>query len=142
MSRIGTATFLTPVRHWHAGCSSPAGNNENGLTPMKTRHAAGVALAAITLASSIGSEAVAQVSNSAAYNSPYGMSQAATNQTVDPSLRDSNGNLTVVNGQFTSSNMSQGAQSMSSLGASGSGVGFDGPMSTDTASAIGNSLNV
>jgi holdfast attachment protein HfaA len=79
-------------------------------------------------------------SNAATYNTAYGMTPGQENATVDPSLRDSNGNLTVVNGQFTSSQMSQqsGAQNMSGMLGNGtsSGVGYG------TASAIGNSLNV
>src|SRR5579862_9970129 len=99
--------------------------------PMKSRHAAGATFAAVAFGASFATEAAAQVSNSAAYNAPYGMSQSTENQTVDPSLRDANGNLTVVNGQFTSSTMSQqsGAQTMGSLVSTGSGVGFGGPTS-------------
>ena len=76
--------------------------------------------------------------SAASYNSPYGMTAGEENTPVNPSLRDANGNLTVVNGQFTSSSMSQqsGVQSMT-LGSSGVGYG-----TTGTASAIGNSLNV
>jgi len=90
-------------------------------------------------------------SNAASYNSPYGMSAGAENQTINPSLRDANGNLTVVNGQFTSSTVSQqtGVQSMgtisssslSSLGTNGSGTSTTGAFSGG-ATAIGNSLNV
>jgi holdfast attachment protein HfaA len=90
----------------------------------------------------------ADYSNAASYNSAYGMAAGQENQAVNPSLRDANGNLTVVNGQFTSSSFSRqtGVQSMgtissgslSSLGTSSSGVGTN----YNTASAIGNSLNV
>ncbi len=90
----------------------------------------------------------ADFSNAASYNSPYGMSAGQENQTINPSLRDGNGNLSVVNGQFTSSSFSRqtGVQTMgtmsssqmSSLGTSsqGGGAAFGG------ASAIGNNLNV
>lgn len=99
------------------------------------------------LAASLSSAAgAADFSNAASYNSPYGMSAGQENQTVNPSLRDQNGNLTVVNGQFTSSAFSQqtGVQSMgtissgqlSSLGTSQSGTAYG------NATAIGNSLNV
>ncbi|HEY4115298.1 MAG TPA: holdfast anchoring protein HfaA [Rhizomicrobium sp.] len=89
-------------------------------------------------------------SSSSDYNSPFGMNAAQENQAADPSLRDANGNLAVVNGVFTSSNMSQASmQSMSSLGAVGSGstlntggVGMGGPGMISQAQAIGNSLNV
>ena len=87
-------------------------------------------------------------SSAASYNSPYGLSAGAENQTINPSLRDANGNLTLVNGQFTSSTVSQqtGVQSMgtissgslSSLGNSSSGTGAV----SNGATAIGNSLNV
>lgn len=83
------------------------------------------------------------------YNNPYGMSSSQENAPIDPSLRDANGNLSVVNGVFTSSNMGQASvQQMSSLGAfnSGStlntgGVGF-GSGNVAQAQAIGNQLNV
>jgi holdfast attachment protein HfaA len=92
-------------------------------------------------------------SNAASYNSPYGLSADAENQTVNPSLRDANGNLTVVNGQFTSSAFSQqtGVQSMGTISSSqlaslGTGNGSSGVGTTGTttagATAIGNSLNV
>ena len=87
-------------------------------------------------------------SNASSYNNAYGMNAGQENQAVNPSLRDQNGNLTVVNGQFTSSSFSRqtGVQSMgtissgslSSLGTGTSGVG----QTYGTASAIGNSLNV
>ncbi|HEX3432175.1 MAG TPA: holdfast anchoring protein HfaA [Rhizomicrobium sp.] len=102
------------------------------------------------------STAEAQVANgSANYNNPYGMSQAQENAPVDASLRDANGNLTVVNGVFTSSTMSQqtGVQQSSVLGAAAlgatlgngqtlSGAGFGAPTTLGQATAIGNSLNV
>jgi holdfast attachment protein HfaA len=86
-------------------------------------------------------------SNSSAYNAPIGMQSGQENATVNPSLRDGNGNLTVINGQFTSSAMSQasGVQSASAISSSSSSSG----VSTGTAhtmfggaSAIGNALNV
>ena len=95
-----------------------------------------------------GSAHATDYSSAASYNSPYGLSAGAENQTINPNLRDANGNLTVVNGQFTSSAVSQqtGVQSMgtisssslSSLGTSGSGTGA----ASGGATAIGNSLNV
>lgn len=101
-----------------------------------------LATAAITGAAMAGDYKTA-----ASYNNPYGMSAGQENQAINPSLRDGNGNLTVVNGQFTSSSFSQqtGVQSMgtissgglASLGTSQAGVGSYG-----TATAIGNSLNV
>jgi holdfast attachment protein HfaA len=106
--------------------------------------------------------AQAQITSAADYNHPYGMTQGDENAPVDASLRDSNGNLTLVNGQFTSSSLSQetglqpmGALGMPTLGASsstsagvstttlsGGGVGGASMTGTTSASAIGNSLNV
>lgn len=83
----------------------------------------------------------------ASYNTPYGMTAGQENQAINPSLRDQNGNLTVVNGQFTSSSFSRqtGVQSMGTISSSTlsslgtySGVGT----TANTATAIGNSLNV
>jgi len=78
-------------------------------------------------------------SDASEYSHAYGMSAGQENAPVDSSLRDANGNLTVVNGQFTSSTMSQqsGVQQMSAISSgSGSGALYGG------ATAIGNSLNV
>src|ERR1043166_931620 len=80
------------------------------------------------------------------YNNPYGMSAGQENAPIDPSLRDANGNLSVVNGVFTSSNMGSGSmQQMSSMGAVGtgssfnSGVGFGGGGGSASAPVIVNS---
>jgi len=107
--------------------------------------------ASLTVLGAIALEGTAHAndySSAASYNSPYGLSAGAENQTINPSLRDANGNLTLVNGQFTSSTFSQqtGVQSMgtissgslSSLGTSSSGTGA----ASNGATAIGNSLNV
>jgi holdfast attachment protein HfaA len=93
--------------------------------------------------------------SASSYNSPYGMSQAQENAAIDPSLRDANGNLTVVNGVFTSSTMSQqtGVQQSNVLGSAAlgatlangqaiTGAGFGGQTTLGQATAIGNSLNV
>jgi holdfast attachment protein HfaA len=112
--------------------------------PFRFRHLLFAGLS-VTLA---GAAQAADYAAASSYNSPYGMAAGQENQTVNPSLRDANGNLTVVNGQFTSSSVSRqtGVQSMgtinsgtlSSLGSGTSGVGT----SYGTATAIGNSLNV
>jgi holdfast attachment protein HfaA len=89
-------------------------------------------------------------SQSSSYNQGYGMTAGEENAPVNASLRDANGNLTIVNGQFTSSQMSQssGVQQMSTIGGSMSSMGSVsnttgvGGVSTATATAIGNSLNV
>ncbi len=106
----------------------------------------------LTVLGAIALEGSAQAndySNAASYNSPYGLSAGAENQTINPSLRDGNGNLTVDNGQFTSSTVSQqtGVQSMGTISSSSlsslgtSGTGTSGAVSGG-ATAIGNSLNV
>jgi len=76
--------------------------------------------------------------NSATYN---GFGTTTQNMPSNFSLRDGNGNLTVVNGQFTGSSFSSssGAQSASAFG---SGVGMGGQPMSGQATAIGNSLNV
>jgi holdfast attachment protein HfaA len=85
---------------------------------------------------------VAGFNDAGSYNSGYGMNAGSAQQPTNVSLRDANGNLSVVNGQFTTSTMAQatGVQNLSALGQN-SGVGF-GNTSNGTASAIGNSLNV
>jgi holdfast attachment protein HfaA len=81
-------------------------------------------------------------SNSATFNTPIDTVPGQENQPVNESLRDQNGNLTVINGQFTSSATARafaqsGASAFASgVGSGGSGAAFGG------ASAIGNSLNV
>ena len=76
----------------------------------------------------LASPAFAQVAydNASTYSSGYGMNAGSANQAVNPSLRDANGNLELVNGQFQTSTMSQatGVQNMGSLGSNNSGVGF------------------
>ena len=78
--------------------------------------------------------------NSANYN---GYGATTQNTPSNYSLRDPNGNLTVVNGQFVGSTYSSntGVQTANSLGG---GVGTQGAETTTSgqATAIGNSLNV
>lgn len=99
----------------------------------------GTAFAAAVLA---GPAEAAGFNDMASYTHPYGMGAGQETQAITPSLRDSNGNLTVVNGQITSSNVSQksGVQTagttVTGSGSGGSGAMFGG------ATAIGNSLNV
>lgn len=77
-------------------------------------------------------------SNAATYNGYGALTQ---NTPSNFSLRDANGNLTRVNGQFVGSTygMNTGAQSASVAG--GVGMAGAGPI-TGQATAIGNSLNV
>ncbi len=104
-------------------------------------------LAVLSITALAGTACANDYSSATSYNSPYGLSAGAENQTINPSLRDSNGNLTVVNGQFTSAAVSKqtGVQSMGTLSSSAlsslgtvntSGAAYGG------ATAIGNSLNV
>ncbi len=118
--------------------------------PFNTRPLLFASLAALVAIALAGTVHAADYSSAASYNSPYGLSADAENQTINPSLRDANGNLSVINGQFTSSTVSQqtGVQSMgtisgSSLASLGTGTSGVGSGSTTAgATAIGNSLNV
>lgn len=105
------------------------------------RHLLQVATAA--LLSATGLAHAGDYSDASEYSHPYGMNAGQETQPVDPSLRDSNGNLSVVNGQFTSSTISQqsGVQNMS-VGGSGVGSGSSSGALFGGATAIGNSLNV
>jgi holdfast attachment protein HfaA len=106
---------------------------------------------AAALAALASSAQAGDYSQASSYNEGYGMAPGQENAPIDASLRDANGNLTIVNGQFTSSSMSQqsGVQQMSTIGG---GMGSIGTVSnstsggtstsTTTASAIGNQLNV
>jgi len=102
--------------------------------------------AAALFAAAFGCEAgAADYSTAASYNSGYGMTAGQENQAINPSLRDANGNLTVVNGQFTSSSFSAqtGVQTMGTISSSTlSSLGTTSGSTYGTASAIGNSLNV
>ena len=95
---------------------------------------------------SVGTAGAVDFGNSATYNAPFGMSAGQENAPANASLRDQNGNLTVVNGQFQSNAFAQGfAQSSASSSASSmaGGVGNGGSGSAfGGATAIGNSLNV
>ncbi len=83
--------------------------------------------------------------NASDYNSPYGMTAAQENQPINSSLRDANGNLTIVNGQFTSSAVSQqsGLSLMATGAAFGGATAFgSSALAGSQATAVGNSLNV
>ncbi len=75
--------------------------------------------------------------NSASYN---GFGNTTQNAPSNFSLRDANGNLTVVNGQFVGSSYS--TSSGQSASAYAGGVGMAGQPMSGQATAIGNSLNV
>ena len=115
------------------------------------------ALTATGFALSLGVAQAGPLGDSSSYNTPIGMSsQAQQNQTVNASLRDSNGNLTMVDGQFQSSSFQAGygmpGPQVNGQGGVGQGLTNDinGTSSTNGNSgaayggstAIGNSLNV
>lgn len=111
------------------------------------KHHTARTLAALLIGAGIATAAKAgDFSNASNYNAPWGMSAGQENQAATPSLRDSNGNLNVVNGQFTTANFgTSSGVSATSTGASSmsSGAGTSGATSTiGTATAIGNQLNV
>ena len=106
-----------------------------------------IAAAALIACSVVATAAKAgDYSNASNYNAPYGMQAGQENAPPNVSMRDANGNLTVVNGQFTSANFGAAtgaAASGSGVGTSISGAGTSGATSTfGTATAIGNQLNV
>jgi holdfast attachment protein HfaA len=95
-------------------------------------------IAALVLAASLAATAAqAQAwSNSAGYNGYGAMNQ---NTPINTSLRDANGNLTMVDGQITSANFG----TSSGAGTASAGVGTGGAGSAyGQAMAVGNQLNV
>ena len=105
-----------------------------------------IAFAAALIALAAGAAQAGDFSNASTYNAPFGLSPGQENAPPTPSLRDANGNLTLVNGQFTSANFgtSAGASaSGSGVGSSFAGAGTSGATANQgTATAIGNQLNV
>lgn len=118
-----------------------------------------IASALVLSAAFFAGSAEAQVTSASDYNHPYGMTQGDENAPVNASLRDANNNLTLVNGQFTSSTMGQqtglqpmGALGMPTLGSTSStsagasvtttGAAYGGATMQGTATAVGNQLNV
>ena len=109
------------------------------MSPFRAAHFIGATV--LCAGVSVTSAVAGDFSNSTTYNAPFGLQAGQENQTASPSLRDPNGNLTVVNGQFTSANF--GASTNASAVSSASGVGTRGAGSAfGGASAIGNQLNV
>lgn len=127
--------------------------------PFHARHLRLAAIAALGLVP-LGAHAQT-ASSSSDYNHPFGMTSDQSNDPVNSSLRDSNGNLTIVNGVFTSSSFSQqsGVQQAGIIGsgATASGAGFGGATAMSgggvssggstsiggvSATSVGNSLNV
>lgn len=101
------------------------------MTKIKTVPLAVAASVILTTAAAAGT-----YDASANYNAPIGMASTSQNAPVNSSLRDANGNLEVVDGKITSSSFSEvgGVQAYNS---GSSGVG-----GTNSATAIGNQLNV
>jgi holdfast attachment protein HfaA len=94
------------------------------------------AVALIVLVLSATTAEAGDWTNAAMYN---GAGTGAQNQASSYSMRDANGNLTMVNGQVTSSTYQQGSGAQYA----GGGVGMGGAGSTyGQANAIGNQLSV
>lgn len=128
--------------------------------PFHARHLRLAAIAALGLVPLAGSAHAQTASSSSDYNHPFGMTSDQGNDPINSSLRDSNGNLTIVNGVFTSSSFSaqSGVQQAGIIGSSAmaSGAGFGGATASGnsmssggsqsiggvSATSVGNSLNV
>jgi holdfast attachment protein HfaA len=125
---------------WHGRCSLRRDTPGRQAMSLRTKF---LFLAA---ASMTGAAFAGTYNSASSYNNAYGMTAGQENQAANPSLRDANGNLTVVNGQITSASFGQsGVQSAttissSSLASSSSSTGVGSTYGTAT--AIGNSLNV
>jgi holdfast attachment protein HfaA len=105
-----------------------------GKPAMRLTKIAALALLATLAATAADAQAAWQ--NSAGYNGYGAMNQ---NTAANYSLRDGNGNLTMVDGQITSANYSNG----SGAGTASAGVGTGGAGSAyGQAMAVGNQLNV
>lgn len=127
------------IKFWHGGCSYRVQEiNRTHINMVLTTKIA-VAAGFSVLLFSGAAHAAAAWENSASYNSAYAMASGQENQAINPSLRDANGNLTIVNGNFTSGTMQMTGASSSSQQQSGVGNGTN---LSGTATAIANSLNV
>jgi holdfast attachment protein HfaA len=105
--------------------------------PHSTMRLAKIPLAALIAALAAGSAHAGDWTNSANYN---GYGATTQNTPSNFSLRDANGNLTLVNGQFVGSSFSS-ATGVGATNAMG-GVGLLPGQINGQATAIGNSLNV
>jgi holdfast attachment protein HfaA len=106
-------------------------------------HRIAILASAALMAAAAAGPAFAQTmsASSASYNSGYGRTPDEENQPINPSLRDPNGNLLVINGIITNSSnqgLFSGGVASSSSGASSSGSGAF----ASGATAIGNNLSV
>jgi holdfast attachment protein HfaA len=107
--------------------------------PTRGRLAAGAIVALAGLAFAGVASAQTMTANSAAYNAGYGRVADEENQPVDPTMRDANGNLVVVDGII------QAGQDQSVFSNFGAGGAFDtvsGVSTSTSASAVGNNLVV
>ena len=105
------------------------------MSNFKTRSAL-IALTFAAFAAPVAAQAQATWTNSAMYNG-YGANNM--NSASSYSMRDANGNLTMVNGQVTSAQYSANSGGQSAYAG---GVGMGGANAYGQATAIGNSLNV
>lgn len=81
-------------------------------------------------------------SNSASFNSGWGRTADQENQPINPSLRDANGNLLVIDGIITNSS-NQGLFTGGGVASAGSGASSTGSGAfASGATAIGNNLSV
>ena len=109
-----------------------------------THQRRGIALLACVALMATAAPALAQTmsANAASYNSGWGRTPDQENQPVNPTMRDANGNLLVINGIITNGSnqglFSGGGVSTAASGAAASGSGAFASGST----AIGNSLSV
>ena len=101
-------------------------------TPKRLRIAL---LAGASLAVAASASAQTMNANSASYNAGWGRAPDQENRGVDPSMRDANGNLLVINGVIMNS-ANQSLFSGGGVSSSASGAFASG------ATAIGNSLSV
>jgi holdfast attachment protein HfaA len=125
-------------------------------TSLRTAALSAICTAILSGAAFAGSTAYSAAAN---YNTPYGMTAGEENAAINPTMRDSSNNLSIVNGQVTSANFgmaSSGVQSMSTISSSslttyGTASAYAASSSSSTsatgagsstATAIGNSLNV
>lgn len=95
-----------------------------------------IAALSLLAASASGAAQAGDWTNSAAYN---GYGAATQNQSSSYSMRDANGNLTMVDGRVTSSTYSQGSGAQWAGGGVGGGGGLN---AYGQATAIGNQLSV
>ena len=106
------------------------------MSKFKTRSKTLIVLTFLAVASPLAKAQAGDWTNAAMYN---GYGATSQNAPSSYSMRDANGNLTMVNGQVTSAQYSQGSGAQFA----GGGVGMGGAGSAyGQATAIGNSLNV